>query len=134
MTGEGRRAAVHEELAASEEEIAAAERLLESDLARVALTRVYFALFHAVRALLYAHGHEPRSHAGARTLFGRHFVKEGAFTPADGRLLTRLQRQREKADYASESEDVTVENVERELEPARALIQRIRLGIEEALS
>lgn len=100
MTGEGRRTTTTEELATAREELGIAEELLAAGHSRVAITRLYFALFHAVRALLYSHGHEPRSHGGVKTLFGRHFVKEGDFTAADARLLTRLHGYRQEADYS----------------------------------
>ena len=54
MTFEGRAASCGEELRMAQEELTAAERLLESNLARIALTRVYFAVFHAARGLLFA--------------------------------------------------------------------------------
>ena len=50
MTEEGRRAAVAAELSCADEELRAATMLLEEALPRVALTRAYFAVFHAARA------------------------------------------------------------------------------------
>jgi len=51
VTAEGRREAAAEELARAAEELTAAEHLLAARLARIALTRAYFAVFHALRAL-----------------------------------------------------------------------------------
>ncbi len=100
MTGEGRQAASTEEMDRAAEELRAADQLLAGGIARVALTRAYFACFHAVRALLYAENIEPRTHEGALHLFNLHFVKPGRYEAATSRLLARLQKFREEADYA----------------------------------
>jgi uncharacterized protein (UPF0332 family) len=111
-------------MARADEELRAAEHLLAHGFARIALTRAYFAAFHAVRALLYARGHEPRTHRGAISLFGQHFVKHGTYPAADGWLLSRLQRFREEADYS----DAFVADpalARQELDAARDLVRRI---------
>jgi uncharacterized protein (UPF0332 family) len=100
VTDEGRREAAATELAAANEELRAADALLKIGLARIALTRAYFATFHALRALLYAEDLAPRSHEGVQHLFNLHFVKTGRFEPAVSRLVARLQKFREEADYA----------------------------------
>lgn len=68
MTGEGERNAAADDLAMAAEELRAAETLLAAGLPHVALTRAYFAVFHAVRARLYAAGLEPRTHSGTHHL------------------------------------------------------------------
>lgn len=100
MTDEGRRAAAEEERDRAREELRAARHLLDSGFARIALTRAYFACFHAIRAALFADGIEPRTHHGAISLFNVHFVKAGRATSSDSRVVMRLQRYREEADYA----------------------------------
>jgi uncharacterized protein len=100
MTDEGRREAALEELARADEELVAAGHLLAVALPRIAVTRAYFACFHAARGCLFAEGHEPKTHADALHLFNLHFVKTGRFGPATSRLLARLQKFREEADYA----------------------------------
>lgn len=125
MTGEGRRDSAGEELALADEELRAAEQLLAGGLARVALTRVYFAAFHAMRARLYAEGLEPKSHAGAQHLFNLHFVKTGRFPAATSRLLARLQKFREEADYGV-AFVVDEPGAAEELAAARELVERIR--------
>lgn len=74
--------------------------MLSVGLPRIAVTRIYFAVFHAVRAMLYVNNLEPRTHQGVQHLFNVHFVRAGTFTSADGALLARLQKYREEADYA----------------------------------
>ncbi len=100
MTGEGVSATVAEELASARDELEAADALCGIGKHRIALGRAYFAVFHALRARLYAAGHEPRTHAGTRHLFDLHFVKTGRFPPETSRIVARLQKFREEADYA----------------------------------
>ena len=51
--------------------------------------------------LLFTAGIEPKSHRGLIALVGEHFVKPGRLSPELGRVLSRMQRDREDADYLS---------------------------------
>ena len=61
--------------------------------------RVYYAVFHAVTALLIKHGLHAESHQGVMVLLNKHFVKEGLIDVEYGRLFARLENMREKSDY-----------------------------------
>ena len=100
MTGEGRRESARAELDLADEELRVAEGLLRDGVPRIAIARVYFAVFHAVRAQLYAEGFEPRTHGGAQHLFNLRFVRTGRYEASTSRLVARLQKYREDADYA----------------------------------
>ena len=52
-----------------------------------------------MRALLLTKGLEPKTHEGALSLFGSHFVKQGIFKPSDSHTFARLMKYREEADY-----------------------------------
>lgn len=99
MTSEGRQQVVSEELRVAREELGAADQLIGLTLYRIALTRVYFAVFHAARAALYAQGYDPKTHQGVLTLFNQHLVRPGHLKPLNARVLARLQKYREQADY-----------------------------------
>lgn len=129
MTNEGRQEAAAAELRAAEEELRAADALLSAALPRVALTRAYFAVFHALRALLYAEDLAPRSHEGVQHLFNVHFVKTGRFEPAASRLVARLQKFREEADYA-QAFVVDAEGAREEIAEARAFVGRLKTSIQ----
>lgn len=100
MTEDGRRESARAELALADEELRVAEALLRDGVQRIAIGRVYFAVFHALRAQLYAEGFEPRTHRGAQHLFNLHFVRTGRYESSTSRLIARLQKYREDADYA----------------------------------
>lgn len=67
------------------------------------MTRYYYAAFHAARAALLSRGLEPRTHASIKSLFSQHFVLEGLLEPPASRVLSRLETEREDADYSRES-------------------------------
>ena len=125
MTEEGRRESSLDELSLAEEELGAADSLLEAGFVRVSLTRAYFAVFHAARARLYAAGFEPRTHAGVHHLFNLHFVKSARFEPGTSRLMARLQKYREEADY-SRAFVIDADGAREELEAARAFVETVR--------
>ena len=128
MTRDARQAAAKEELQRAREELRAADHLLGVGLARVSLGRAYFAAFHACRAMLYAIGLEPRSHHGALHLFNLHFVRSARFEPATSRLLARLQKFREEADYG-DSFPVDEAGAREELEAARGFVSRVEVEL-----
>ena len=128
MTEEGRQASSAEELSLAEEELHAADALLQAGFARVSMTRAYFAVFHAARARLYAAGFEPRTHAGVHHLFNLHFVKTARFEPAASRLLARLRKYREEADY-SHAFVVDADGAREELDAARTFVETVRAQI-----
>lgn len=123
MTAEAARAAAAAEMELAREELRAAEQLLAANLVRVAATRIYYAVFHAGRALVYSEGLEPKTHAEVLQLLSIHFVKRGRLDSAHSRLFSRLQKFREEADYA----DAYVEDepaTRQDLAEAAAFVER----------
>lgn len=80
-------------------EWAAAELLASQGFFRQAVTRTYFAAFHAIQGLLSAHGLQASTHEGVQRLFGLHFVMPGVLPKEAGRALSALQARRHEADY-----------------------------------
>ncbi len=66
---------------------------------RKCMSNLYYAAFHAVRALLLAHGLEARTHEGTQRLFAAHFVRPGVFPNDHLKTLARLEGERLRADY-----------------------------------
>ncbi len=60
---------------------------------------LYYAVFHAVTAMLLVDGIKTGTHKGTSSQFGRLYVLSGVFSRQDGILYSRLQTMREKADY-----------------------------------
>ena len=91
----------------------------------MAANRLYYALFHAVSALLVSDHHEVGTHREAVGKFSLFYVKTGVFTPEEGRLYSQLQQLREDGDYNC-AIDVTREDVEGKIQPTTLLIEKIR--------
>ncbi|MGB0880846.1 MAG: HEPN domain-containing protein [Polaribacter sp.] len=63
------------------------------------INRLYYACFYSVIALLIKNNIETRSHDGARTQFGLHFVKTEKINRSLGKLFSKLFDYRQKGDY-----------------------------------
>ncbi len=61
--------------------------------------RLYYAVFHAVNAMLLVDGIQTGTHKGSSIQFGKSYVLTGVFSRQDGILYGQLQTMREKADY-----------------------------------
>lgn len=98
----------------------------------VVANRLYYAMFHAVSALLIHDKHKVGTHKGAVMMFGQHYVRTGVFSANEGRLYSQLQTMREKADYNSAwqtSEDIMAPLIE----PATMFIDKIKDQIQDML-
>lgn len=79
--------------------------LLQVDMAQsnqmwdLVANRLYYALFHAVSALLISNEIQVGTHRGAQIRFHQAFVKTGIFSKDEGHLYSRLQQLREEGDY-----------------------------------
>lgn len=127
---EERRVLITLELEKSEKTLTEMEVQLQNSLWGMAANRLYYALFHAVSALLISDKHEVDAHRGAVNKFSLFYVKTGIFTPAEGRLYSQLQKLREDGDYNC-SIDVDQSDVEGKVLPTRQLIAHIRRYLEE---
>jgi uncharacterized protein (UPF0332 family) len=125
VTRDNRAIAASEELAKSDEDLAAADALVAARLFRPAMTRAYYGAFHAARALLFAEGLEPRSHEGVLHLLNVHYVQPGRIEPIWNRVLARLQKFREEADYGGLFV-LDEQALEEELAAARSFCARVR--------
>lgn len=90
-----------------------------------AANRLYYALFHAMSALLVADGHNVKSHRGILALFGEHYVRTGIFDRKDGSLLSDLVIMRDNADYNC-FYDADEEKLTPFIEPTRQLVNKIK--------
>lgn len=61
--------------------------------------RLYYAVFHAINAMLLIDGIQTGTHKGTSIQFGKSYVLTGIFSRHDGVLYGQLQTMREKADY-----------------------------------
>ena len=89
-----------------------------------AANRMYYAVFHAVCALLINDGHHVSTHKGSHAVFSQHYIKTGILPREYGQLYNQLQTMREESDYNC-AYDVETEELQQRLEPAKRLIEDI---------
>ena len=94
--------------------------------------RLYYAVFHAVNALLISDGHPVNTHRGVMALFGNYYIRTGIFTSDDGRLYSDLQTIRNNSDYNC-SYDATEKVIEPMINPAQRLISKIGKYLQKGL-
>jgi uncharacterized protein (UPF0332 family) len=125
VTPQNRDLNAREALQWSDRFLLAADQLAAAGLHDRATSQLYYAVFHAVRALLFGLGIEPRSHRALRSLFRQHFVKTGDFQAEDAVFLDQLGQEREDADYVV-SHEVAADEYTSWRTTAAALLDRIR--------
>ena len=75
-------------LSLSLEELEIAALLLERERYRTCLSRSYYSIYYATKALLLSQNLDASTHKGTIRLFGQHFVKTGQFSPEWAKILS----------------------------------------------
>lgn len=96
---EGSSNVVNLELARGREALVSATILLDAKQYPDAISRAYYAMFHAACALLASIGRNARTHDGVRALVSEHFIRPGILGQEHGRALSRMAGDRGDADY-----------------------------------
>lgn len=78
------------EIERANEALLEAKKLVEVGLIYGALSRAYYAVFHAVRALLFSKGLQSKTHEGLRMLFDKHFIQTKTMERKFFNILTKL--------------------------------------------
>jgi uncharacterized protein (UPF0332 family) len=108
----------------SKQHFKSARDLLSNDDFADSISRSYYAIFQAARALLALDGSESRKHSGVISLFNRHFVKTGKVDKRLGVILKDAKRSREMADY-TELAEFSREDAEAQIADAEAFIREV---------
>jgi len=88
----------------AKQHLKSARDLLRNDDFADSVSRSYYAIFQAARALLALEGTESRKHSGVISLFNRLFVKTGKVAKRLGVIVKDARRSREMADYTELAE------------------------------
>ena len=83
----------------AEKSLKAANVLFQDSLFEDALSRSYYVILHAARAILLAEGIRVKSHKAVRRLFGQHIIKTGKLDSRYAAILAEEQDDRYLADY-----------------------------------
>ncbi|MGH9001190.1 MAG: HEPN domain-containing protein [Acidimicrobiia bacterium] len=120
----GESAYSQEQLAVAERALLEAATLLKSELVEGAVSRLYYAVFHAARAALASRGRTTRTHSGQIKTFNE------VFGPAP--ILGELLKLRSDADYG-EGIDKSVEDLRTPAAEAAAFLARCRELVAEGI-
>jgi len=93
------RAYVRYRLGRAREALEEARLLQEAGHLATAVTRIYYACFYAVSALLLSEGRGSTKHGGVRALFDRYWVKPGRISKDRGRFYREMFERRQESDY-----------------------------------
>lgn len=66
---------------------------------RAIASRLYYACYHAAKAVLFDQGFNPKSHSGLVSRFGDEIMDGEKVTREDAKFLSKSQTRREQADY-----------------------------------
>lgn len=121
MNDEERKTLVTLELEKAKRTMAEVDSLLQGEFWNGVASRLYYAVFHAVSALLIHDKHQVNTHNGSHALFGLHYVKTGIFPVAYGKLYNQLQTLREQSDYNC-IYDIDPEELTGKIQPAKQFI------------
>jgi uncharacterized protein (UPF0332 family) len=112
----------------SKEKLKAAEVLLKQGLFKDSISRSYYAMFSAARALLATRRLDSRKHSGVISLFNQHFVKAGLIARDCGRMLLAAREARERGDY-EDFLDVSKEEATSQLSDAALFIAEVERAL-----
>lgn len=93
------RALIDGYLQKAEKKLEVAQKLFVSGEHEDAVSRAYYAAFHAAQAMLLTEKYSAETHKGVVTLFGLLFVKTGKFNKQIGKYPANLKDDRENVDY-----------------------------------
>lgn len=110
----------------SKELLKEVEFLLQGGFANAAISRMYYAAYHSISALLYSHGIETKTHKGLRQQFGNYFVKTDLIPLAQAAVFNEIYDKRQQSDY----DDFMEFSIER----AKEIFPDIKILIEKVLS
>lgn len=129
LSNEERRVMVELELERADKIVQQFPSLAENQYWDTLANRMYYAVFHAVSALLIANVMPVRTHKGAIIIFNKEFVRTGIFSADEGHLFSQLESLRERGDYNC-FVDTTAEELLPLMDPLKALIDKIKSTIQ----
>lgn len=118
------------DLTLAAETLGAAEYLLKGGYYNDGVSRAYYAMFYAARALLASRDLHPKGHKGLIIQFGLEFVKKGFIEETYGRALSYAKERRETVDYNIEA-TMTPDEAAIIIADARNFLERIERAFDE---
>lgn len=130
LSDEERKIIVELELEKSYRTYDAALIMVDNEHWEGAANRLYYALFHAVNALLIHDGHKVNTHKGSHALFGQYYIKTGKLPRLYSSIYQKLETIRDEGDY-NWSYNVSFEDIQEKMHPAKEMIDTIAAMVKE---
>lgn len=99
-----------------------AAMLLEQGFLAASISRSYYAIFYAARAVLVTKEVSPKTHGGVLQKFGELFVKPGLLPSEMTSAMGAVMELREQADYEPESSAINRTSGREALDAARRFV------------
>lgn len=119
------------EMAVAWEALDDAESNLEEGRFRTAISRAYYAIFHAARAVVWTREVAPKTHKGLAQQFGQNIVQTGVTSREFSTILKNASDERELADYHAMTGSFEREDVEKLVAEARMFVKEMKRILEE---
>ncbi|BBO18779.1 conserved hypothetical protein [Candidatus Brocadia pituitae] len=113
---------IRREIERSKKALVAAQKLFEESLFEDAISRSYYSVLHAAKAVLLGEQIAVDSHEAVKRLFGMHLVKTGKIDAKFSKILREEQDERFLADY-DVSFSPEPERVEKRIKDAECFLQ-----------
>ncbi|MBR4505455.1 MAG: HEPN domain-containing protein [Bacteroidales bacterium] len=130
LSDEERRIIVDLEIEKANRTYEAAMIMVDAELWESAANRLYYALFHAVNALLIHDGHKVNTHKGSHALFGQYYIKTDKLPREYSSIYQKLEAIRDEGDY-NWSYSVVPEDIQEKILPAKEMIDTIAKMVKE---
>jgi uncharacterized protein (UPF0332 family) len=116
---------IHSLLERSERYLRSAEILLNDGDYDSSVSRVYYAMFYSVEALLVTKNQYPKSHKGVMIAFSKEFVKPAIFPVNMNKAFVRAFQKRNLGDYGYTSM-LTKEEAIESIQQSKEFINKIK--------
>lgn len=87
------------QLDVAKDDLDGAKYLIDGGKYRIALNRVYYCIFHTLKALAVLHNENFSKHSGYISYFQREYIKTEVFDRELSKIVTRAKTLRESSDY-----------------------------------
>jgi len=114
------------------EKIDSAKILFEKGNYKDSVSRSYYAMFTAARAILATKNLDSAKHSGIISLFNQNFVKTGIIEKQMSKILAEAKDMREESDYG-DFVIVSKEEAERQLINSEKFVKKIKKTIEKII-
>lgn len=122
MTDEEKRILSDVRLGKARENLTAGRNLISSGDYRIAATRTYYAIFHAMRAVLALDGIDQKRHSGIISEFRQRYIKTRLIPKSQSDTISKLSNLRTDSDY-DDFFIVSKDEVQEALEQAEAFVR-----------